>query len=90
MEDQSLVVGLLPLSSEGVTKIKDNLEKIIPFFEKYPIYGSKLKDFQSWKKISKLMASKAHLTPVRSAKRGLNEIKKIRSEMNSLRQHEEQ
>lgn len=64
-----------------VTKINDIREKIIPFFEKYLILGSKSKDYQDWKKISKLMISKAHLTL-----EGLREIKQIKSGMNSLRQ----
>lgn len=63
-----------------VTKIKDITEIIIPFFEKYPIFGSKNKDYQDWKKISQLMLSKAHLT-----QDGLNQIKQIKSGMNSLR-----
>lgn len=63
-----------------VTKIKDNLDKIIPFFEKYPLLGSKSKDFKDWVEVSKLMASKAHLTP-----EGRILIKKIKNCMNSLR-----
>lgn len=61
-----------------VTKTNDNLEKIVPFFEKYPLLGSKSKDFKDWVEVSKLIASKAHLTP-----EGLNKIKKIKSGMNS-------
>lgn len=72
-------------TSFRVTKIKDILEIIIPFFETYSIYGSKLQDFLDWKKISSLMASKAHLTP-----EGLSEIKKLKSGMNSLRLHPEE
>jgi hypothetical protein len=63
-----------------VTKFNNITENIIPFFENYPILGSKLKDFKDWKEVAKLMASKAHLTP-----EGLNEIKNIKSGMNSLR-----
>lgn len=64
-----------------VTKIKDLREKIIPFFDKYLILGSKSKDYQDWKKISKIMISKAHLRP-----EGLREIRQIKYGMNSLRQ----
>nr|ATI20319.1 LAGLIDADG endonuclease [Juglanconis sp.] len=62
-----------------VTKFKDITEKVIPFFENYPVLGSKLKDFKDFKGITKLMASKAHLTP-----EGLIKIRKIKSLMNSL------
>jgi len=72
-------------TSFRVTKIKDILEILIPFFETYPIYGSKLQDFRDWKNISSLMASKAHLTP-----EGLSEIKKLKCGMNSLRLHSEE
>jgi hypothetical protein len=68
-----------------VTKFKDITETVIPFFENYPILGSKSKDFKDWKHIIKLMASKAHLTP-----EGLNEIKLIKSGMNSLREFPEE
>lgn len=54
-----------------ITKFKDITETVIPFFDNCPLLGSKLKDFKDWKKITKLMASKAHLTP-----EGLNEIKR--------------
>ena len=67
-------------TSFRVTKVKNITENIIPFFENYPLLGSKLKDFKDWKEATKLMASKAHLSP-----EGLNEIKKIKSGMNSLR-----
>jgi len=63
-----------------VTKFKDIAETVVPFFDNYPILGSKLQDFLDFKCIVKLMASKSHLTP-----EGLNEIKKIKSRMNSLR-----
>nr|ATI20393.1 LAGLIDADG endonuclease [Juglanconis oblonga] len=64
-----------------VTKFKEITEKVIPFFDNYPILGSKLKDFKDFKGITKLMASKAHLTP-----EGLIKIRKIKSLMNSLRE----
>jgi hypothetical protein len=33
-----------------VTKFEDVIEKIIPFFKKYPIVGSKSKDYSDLKK----------------------------------------
>lgn len=67
-----------------VSKFSHLSEVIVPFFENYPLLGSKLKDFRDWKGITKLIASKAHLTP-----EGLNEIKRVKSGMNSLREFPE-
>ena len=61
-----------------VTKFKDITEKIIPFFEKYPLQGVKTLDFLYFKEITILMKNKAHLT-----KEGLCEIRSIKSKMNS-------
>jgi hypothetical protein len=63
-----------------VSKLSDITEKIIPFFEAYPLIGTKAKNFEDFKKIASLMESKAHLT-----KEGLEEIRMIKSGMNSLR-----
>ena len=63
-----------------ITKLKNIIEVIVPFFEKYPLLGNKAKDFKDWKEITQLMNSKAHLT-----REGLNKIKEIKSKMNSLR-----
>lgn len=63
-----------------VTKLRNIIEVIIPFFGEYPLLGNKAKDFRDWKEIAQLMENKAHLT-----KEGLNKIKEIKSKMNSLR-----
>nr|YP_010218686.1 LAGLIDADG endonuclease [Morchella brunnea]UBU98531.1 LAGLIDADG endonuclease [Morchella brunnea] len=42
-----------------VTKFKDITEKIIPFFVKYPLQGVKVKDFEDFKRVTKLMENKA-------------------------------
>jgi len=68
-----------------VSKIKDIVSIIVPFFEKYPLLGSKSKDFLDWKEVVKIMESKSHLTP-----EGLSKIKEIKSGMNSLREFEEE
>lgn len=62
------------------TKFSDIVNKIIPFFNEYPIIGSKLKDFEDWKKVAELMSSKAHLTI-----EGLDQIRKIKKGMNKGR-----
>jgi hypothetical protein len=60
-----------------VTRYSDLTEKIIPFFDKYPICGDKAKDFEDFKKVALLIQSKAHLT-----EEGLEQIRRIKSEMN--------
>lgn len=63
-----------------VTKFADIENKIIPLFKKYPIEGIKLKDFQDFCKVAKLMKSKKHLTID-----GLEQIRKIKAGMNTGR-----
>jgi len=59
---------------------KDNYEKIIPFFSKYPILGVKAQDFEDWVKVAKMIKSKEHLT-----NEGLDKICKIKAGMNKGR-----
>jgi|SRR5690606_22319935 len=63
-----------------VIRFSDIKEKIIPFFNKYPILGIKSKDFIDFKKVVELMSNKEHLTLD-----GLEEIRKIKSGMNKGR-----
>ena len=59
------------------------INKIIPGYfliSKYPILGVKSLDFEDFKKVAILMKDKDHLTLS-----GLNEIKKIKLSMNTLR-----
>nr|YP_009254044.1 hypothetical protein [Hypomyces aurantius]ANC62729.1 hypothetical protein [Hypomyces aurantius] len=60
-----------------VAKLSDIQNKILPFLDKYPIIGEKVKDYEDFKKVSDLIADKSHLT-----KEGLEEILKIKSKMN--------
>ena len=60
-----------------VSKLLDITDKIIPFFEKYPILGEKDLDFKDFCKASELIKNKAHLTDS-----GLNQINKIKAGMN--------
>ena len=60
-----------------VTKFDDIVNKIIPFFKKYPILGVKALDFADFCKAAELMKNKAHLT-----KDGLEKIRKIKAGMN--------
>lgn len=60
-----------------VTKLSDFVEKILPFFDKYPILGNKFLDYQDFCKVVRLMQTKAHLN-----KEGVYEIISIKSGMN--------
>jgi hypothetical protein len=60
-----------------VKNIKSN---IIPFFLKYNIIGEKALDFNDFCQIVNLVDQGLHLTD-----EGLNEIRQIRSRMNSYR-----
>lgn len=64
-----------------VTKFTDIQNKIIPFFDKYPLMGNKGKDYEDFKKVSDLMTKKSHLT-----KEGLDKILEIKSNMNFNRE----
>lgn len=61
----------------NVTRLSDLHQKIIPFFLKYPIIGTKAKDFEDFVKVALLMQNKAHLT-----EEGLEQIQKIQAGMN--------
>lgn len=51
-----------PVCSYSVTRFSDVLNIIIPFFEKYPLLGTKQLDFMGFCKVAFLMKDKAHLT----------------------------
>lgn len=57
-----------------VTKFLDIKNKIIPFFQKYPILGIKSKDFKNFCRVAELMENKFHLT-----EEGLNQIYTIKA-----------
>lgn len=60
-----------------VAGLSDILNKIIPFFDKYPIMGVKALDYADFRWAAELMKNKDHLTPT-----GLDEILKIKEGMN--------
>lgn len=59
------------------TKFDHTINKIIPFFNKYPVIGVKSKDFDDFSKVAELMKIKAHLT-----QKGLDQIRAIKGGMN--------
>jgi hypothetical protein len=60
-----------------VRSIKDLRNKIVPFFEKYPLRTMKLIDFKKFKRVLRLMENGVHLK-----ESGLESIRKIVSTMN--------
>ena len=63
-----------------VRKFSDIIEKIIPFFNKYPIVGVKALNYNDWCEVASIIKNKQHLT-----KKGLEQIKKIKAVMNTGR-----
>lgn len=45
-----------------VTKLNDLTDKILPFFERFPLQGFKYSDYLIFVELVKLMKEKAHLT----------------------------
>lgn len=64
----------------GVENLFDITEKIIPFFDKYPILGVKALDFSGFKPAAIIVNTKGHLT-----KEGLDQIVKIQAGINTGR-----
>src|SRR6185503_12817508 len=58
----------------GVTRSIDIQEKIIPFFKKYPILGSKSEDFEDFCKVAEIIKNGLHKT-----EEGLENIRKIKA-----------
>jgi hypothetical protein len=63
-----------------IVNTSDILNKIIPFFEKYKIKGTKELDFFNFKEVAEIVKSKDHLT-----KDGFNRILTIKDNMNLKR-----
>lgn len=63
-----------------VSDLKSIKNNIIPHFDKYPLQGKKLKDYNDWKIIFNMIINKEHLI-----KEGLNKIIEIKANMNSKR-----
>lgn len=63
-----------------VLGLSDIIEKIIPFFNQYPIQGAKALEFSYFKIVARLIKEKAHLTT-----EGLDQIRIIKKRMNSGR-----
>jgi hypothetical protein len=66
-----------------VTNLTDVINILLPIFSKYPLQGTKKLNFQDFCKVVELMQNKAHLTS-----EGLEEIRKIKSGMNTGKDYE--
>ena len=56
-----------------VSNLKDITQKVIPFFNRYPLQAKKRKSFEVFSRVANLMVLKKHLTP-----EGILEIKKLK------------
>lgn len=65
-----------------VYKYSDICEKLIPFFQEYPLQSVKSLNFRDFCEIASLMANKVHLT-----KQGIEKISRIKFQMNTGRSY---
>jgi len=72
-----MIMGKKSMVEFRVCSFKDIIEKVIPFFDQYSLYGAKSLDYVDFCKIASMMKSKTHLTVS-----GLEQIRKIKSNMN--------
>ena len=63
-----------------VSPIDDLSQIIIPFLDKYPLQGIKIKDYLDWKLAAELIQNKEHLRI-----EGIGKIKTIKQSMNKQR-----
>lgn len=63
-----------------VYKFRDIFEKIIPFFQRYPLQGIKYMDYKDFHEVAKIMNNKFHLTD-----EGIKRIKSLKSGINTGR-----
>ncbi len=72
--------GWHPHAEFKVSSLKDIREKVIPFFQRYPLQAKKKVAFDQFVKAAKIFAEKRHLTS-----EGIKELKQIRKQMNIYR-----
>jgi len=93
--DEQLIANLVDYLDSGnisrykdaiifdVTRFSDLRDKVIPFFQKYPLQGVKLKDYLGFSSVIELINNKAHFT-----EKGLDQIRRIKSSMHKENVHE--
>lgn len=67
---------VLSLSVTAIGK----LERVVKYFDKYPLFGVKSKNYSDWRTVYHMIVSKEHLT-----EQGRVKIKLLHSNMNSKR-----
>jgi hypothetical protein len=72
-----IYVGSNNLVRWQVSSVRDLVNVIIPFFEKYPLVSQKRADFELFKQIVELINNKEHLTPA-----GLQKIVNLKASLN--------
>ena len=86
MKNLVKLLGCGGLSSKGnaidliISNFSNIIDKIIPLFRKYSIYGVKKHDFADFCQVADLMKKKSHLN-----QEGLDKIRKIKAGMNKGR-----
>ena len=60
-----------------ISGIKDIIERIIPFFQKHPLYGKKKFSFEIFCQAARIFEAKQHLTEM-----GINELIRLKEKMN--------
>lgn len=65
-----------------ISKFEDIQQKVLPFFAKYPLLGTKRLNYADFCKVAELMKNKVHLTP-----EGIDKINSIKVKMNTGRDY---
>lgn len=81
---KTTVIATRPVVRFNVVKFTEFKNIIVPFFNKFPLYGNKKLDYASFEKVFMLVEGKAHLTL-----EGLSQIKEIKAGMNTNRKPNE-
>ena len=76
-----------PVINLAIVKFSDINNIVIPFFEKYPLKGTKQLDYTDWVKIAKIINEGSHLT--RYAQEGLDQINILKTGMKRHRREED-
>jgi hypothetical protein len=71
---KTTVIATKPVVRFNVVKFNDFKDVIIPFFNKFSLYGNKRLDYNCFVKVFMLVKTKGHLTP-----EGLSQIKEIKA-----------
>ncbi|RPB17908.1 homing endonuclease, partial [Terfezia boudieri ATCC MYA-4762] len=74
----NISIGSNNLIRWHVSSVKDLVNVIIPFFEKYPLISKKRADFDLFKRVVELVNNKEHMTQA-----GLQEIINIKASLNN-------